>query len=214
MIRQITLEVNAENGLQRVAKEQGVRLAILDCKPFNRTGMSLLLALKGVAEEVRAVVAAIRQTEGVRQAIEGEGAGDAALLLVVLERPPICRTSNEAAIICLDCPLSSENQPPSWRFLARRSSDLRHILGRLSREGIQTRIQDIAPLESRPTLTGRQKEIMRTAVDRGYFEFPRKVSLTELSKLVGVKPSTLSEVLRSAERRIMENALGTLSRES
>ena len=54
-------------------------------------------------------------------------------------------------------------------------------------------------------LTARQKEILGTALAQGYFEFPRKLSLTGLSKLVGVKPSTLSEILRSAERKALES---------
>jgi predicted DNA binding protein len=209
MLRRISLEVTAENKLQSVAKEHGVTLSVIECKPFNTTGMTLLLDMKGDAMRIRAAIASIRQTDGVRQAIEGEDHGDTVPLLVVLDRPAICRASNESAIICLECPLDSALQPASWSFIARKASDIRLVLARLEREGIQTRIEDISPLEPRPTLTGRQKEIMTTAVSQGYFEFPRKINLTELSELIGVKPSTLSEILRSAERRIMENAFGT-----
>ena len=170
--------------------------------------MTLLLELRGGNEEVRAAATAIRHVEGVRQVIEGEGTPDAVPLLVVLDRPAICRASNDVAIVCLDCPLNSDVQPSSWRFIARKSSDFRQVLARLAKEGIETRIEDVAPLERKATLTGRQKEIMSTAVAQGYFEFPRKISLTGLSELVGVKPSTLSENLRSAERRIKANALG------
>ncbi len=208
MLRQIALQVKTENKLQQAAKERGVKLNIVDCKPFNKTGMSLLLELRGEQQDMRAATGAIRRTEGVRQVVEGEGAGEAMPLLVVLDRPGICRASNDVAIVCLDCPLNSETQPSEWRFIARKTSDFRQVLARLSKEGIETRIEDVAPLERKATLTGRQKEIMATAVAQGYFEFPRKISLTGLSELVGVKPSTLSEILRSAERRIMANALG------
>jgi len=208
MLRQIALQVRTENKLQDAAKENGAKLSIVDCKPFNKTGMSLLLELRGTDGDVRATAAAIRHVEGVRQVIEGETASDAVPLLVVLDRPAICRASNDVAIVCLDCPMNSDMQPAMWRFIARKSSDFRQVLARLSKEGIETRIEDVAPLERKATLTGRQKEIMATAVAQGYFEFPRKISLTGLSQLVGVKPSTLSEILRSAERRIMANALG------
>jgi predicted DNA binding protein len=208
MLRQITLQVRTENKFQEAAAENGVKLSVLDCKTFNKTGMSLLLELRGEAQAVKATTAAIRRSEGVRQAIDGEGAGDATPLLVVLDRPSICRASNDAAIVCLECPLSSESQPAAWRFIARKASDFRQVLSKLSQEGIETRIEDVAPLERKATLTGRQKEIVATAVAQGYFEFPRRISLTSLSKLLGVKPSTLSEILRSAERRIMANALG------
>ena len=208
MLRQIALQVRAENKLQDATKEHGAKLNIVDCKPFNKTGMSLLLELRGEPQALKAATATIRRTDGVRQVVEGEGQGETAPLLVVLDRPAICRASSDVAIVCLDCPLNSETQPSSWRFIARKTSDFRQILTRLQKEGIETRIEDVAPLERKATLTGRQKEIMATAVAQGYFEFPRKISLTGLSELVGVKPSTLSEILRSAERRIMANALG------
>jgi len=208
MLRQIALQVKTENKLQDAAKENGAKLNIVDCKPFNKTGMSLLLELRGAEQDVHATAAAIRHVDGVRQVIEGENASDAVPLLVILNRPAICRASNDVAIVCLDCPMNSDVQPAMWRFIARKSSDFRQVLARLSKEGIETRIEDVAPLERKATLTGRQKEIMATAVAQGYFEFPRKISLTGLSELVGVKPSTLSEILRSAERRIMANALG------
>ena len=169
--------------------------------------MTMLLELGGSPEAVRATVTSIRRLAGVRQAIEGEEGGDRTTLLLVLDRPSICRASSDAAIICLECPFSSADEPATWRFIARRTSDLRQIMTKLGREGIQARIEDVSPLDQKATLTDRQKEIMATAMARGYFDFPRKISLTGLSQQVGVKPSTLSEILRSAERRIMQNAV-------
>jgi predicted DNA binding protein len=208
MLRQVSLEVSAENKLQDAAREFGTKINVTDCKSFNKKGMTLLLEMKGEPEAVRKTVSAIRRQEGVRQALEGDNGGDMLPLLLVLDRPSICRASSDSAIICLDCPLNAESQPASWRFIVRRTNDLRQILSRLGQDGVKTRIEDVSPLDQKTTLTGRQKEIISTAVARGYFEFPRKISLTNLSQLVGVKPSTLSEILRSAERRIMENAVG------
>lgn len=207
MIRQIGLKVRFENELQQAARDNGVNLSVVDCKSFNKTGMSLLLELRGEADAVRAATTQIRKADGVRQVVEGEKDSETSPLLVVMDRPTTCRASNDAAIVCLECPLNSEMQPASWRFIARKASDFRQILAHLESEGIETKIEDIAPLERKPALTGRQKEILATAIARGYFEFPRKISLTGLSGLVGVKPSTLSEILRSAERRIMSTAL-------
>jgi predicted DNA binding protein len=56
-------------------------------------------------------------------------------------------------------------------------------------------------------LMARQQEIMATALSQGFAGFPRKINLTQLSELVGVKPPTLSETL-GAERRIKKNVLG------
>ncbi|MDA4124306.1 MAG: helix-turn-helix domain-containing protein [Thaumarchaeota archaeon] len=208
MLRQVALEVRAENKLQDAAKASGIKITITDCKPFNEKGMTLLLELKGDAHAMRETASAIKRLGGVRQVLEGDDAGETLPLLVVMDRPAVCRASSDSAIICLDCPLNADVQPASWRFIVRRTSDLRQILYRLGKEGVETRIEDVSPLNQKAALTGRQKEIVATAVAKGYFQFPRKISLTGLSELVGVKPSTLSEILRSAERRIMENAVG------
>jgi len=66
---------------------------------------------------------------------------------------------------------------------------------------------DNDPPDHQVTLTARQEQVLGTALEHGYFEFPRRTSLTGLSKLVGVRPSTLSEILRGAERRVMESAV-------
>lgn len=208
MLRQVALEIRTDNKLQELATENGVKLSLVDCKSFNKTGMSLLVELRGDLEPVRKTIASIRKAPGIRQAIEGEGVGEAIPLLLILDRPTVCQASSDAAIVCLECPLNSVTQPASWRFIVRRSSDLRAVLSGLAKGGIEAKIKEVAPLDQKPTLTERQQQIVSTAILRGYFEFPRKISLTELSHVVGVKPSTLSEILRSAERRIMENALG------
>lgn len=185
-----------------------MRLTLVDCRPFNEKGMTLLFELKGDSSAKKRVLAGMRKIEGVRQIIAGEGSGDTCPLLVVTDRPAVCRALNDSAIICLQCPLSSTEEAAAWKFIVRRSSDLNRVLSSMTRDGVDARIEEVSPMEERPSLTDRQKEIMCTAVSRGFFEFPRRISLTELSDVAGVKPSTLSEILRGAERRIMESALG------
>ena len=61
-------------------------------------------------------------------------------------------------------------------------------------------------------LTDRQWEVLRTAADRGYYDSPRGCSTADLAEAVGIAPSTASDILRRAERRVVEGLLaGTLS---
>lgn len=52
-------------------------------------------------------------------------------------------------------------------------------------------------------LTARQREILRRAVSEGYFDVPRRISLTELAERIGVAVSTLSVSLSVIERKIV-----------
>jgi len=76
--------------------------------------------------------------------------------------------------------------------------------GRMPRR--KTSKSDNGPLDQ-IALTARQEEVLGKALVKGYFEFPRRISLTNLSELVGVRPSTLSEILRNAERRVLESTV-------
>jgi predicted DNA binding protein len=55
-------------------------------------------------------------------------------------------------------------------------------------------------------LTERQREVLTEAYERGYYDSPRRCSTAELAGTLGVAPSTVSDLLRRAERR----ALGAL----
>ncbi len=68
-------------------------------------------------------------------------------------------------------------------------------------------MSEVGPLDHQVALTERQEQVLGKALEQGYFEFPRRISLTGLSELVGVRPSTLSEILRGAERRVLESSV-------
>lgn len=52
-------------------------------------------------------------------------------------------------------------------------------------------------------LTNRQQELVRAALQRGYYESPRKVSLTDIAEQLDVAKSTCSDVLHRAESNVM-----------
>ena len=81
------------------------------------------------------------------------------------------------------------------------------LLNRLSREGIGYSVKDIGPVSPDYKLTTRQLGILRSAMEMGFYDFPRRVSLTELAAKIGIKPSTLSEILRAAEKNILGSFL-------
>jgi len=60
-------------------------------------------------------------------------------------------------------------------------------------------------IKGRKELTGRQEEIIRIALDKGYFDCPKKTSIRELSRMFGISKSTLSEVLRLGQKKIIKS---------
>ncbi|MFC4436402.1 MULTISPECIES: helix-turn-helix domain-containing protein [Natrialbaceae] len=58
------------------------------------------------------------------------------------------------------------------------------------------------------SLTARQREILTVAIERGYYDNPRKCSLTDLANELDVNKSVISGVLHRAEGEIIKDAIG------
>ena len=53
----------------------------------------------------------------------------------------------------------------------------------------------------------RQRELLVTALEEGYYEMPREITLEELADKVGVAKTTASQHLRKAERKLISFAI-------
>ena len=62
----------------------------------------------------------------------------------------------------------------------------------------------VARLEGVEELTARQEAMLQIALEKGYFEFPKKITLRQLAKLLDVSPATLTEILRRGQKKILE----------
>lgn len=59
----------------------------------------------------------------------------------------------------------------------------------------------------RGRLTTRQAEVLATAHEMGYFEYPRESNATEVADSLGIGPSTLAEHLAAAESKLVGQTL-------
>ena len=59
-------------------------------------------------------------------------------------------------------------------------------------------------------LTYRQQEVLRTAVEMGYYDTPRKCTLTELAEELAIAKSTCSDILHRIEETIVKQFLEDL----
>jgi predicted DNA binding protein len=58
--------------------------------------------------------------------------------------------------------------------------------------------------EGKDELTFREEEVLRFAFEKGYFDFPRKIRLEEIAAHFGIAASTISEIIRRGQKKILE----------
>ncbi len=79
------------------------------------------------------------------------------------------------------------------------------FLGRLEEDGVKFELLKKRALSKRSDITARQEFVVKTALELGFFDYPKKVNLEGLSKRLNVSYVTLAEILRRAEKNIISS---------
>ncbi|MHB1908481.1 MAG: helix-turn-helix domain-containing protein [Nitrososphaerales archaeon] len=178
---------------------------MLNCKDSVHGEISLLLEITG--ERSSELVEALRSLEGITRVYSGSSDKNSFVAVIVTKAPLYCGIARDSGIFCLSCPYASTSQGDSisWKVLVKDLNSMKSTLSSLdSDSGEETRIEEVSNFGFENLLTSRQKEVLLKATQLGYFEFPRKKGLTEIAETIGISPATLSEILRSAEAKIMD----------
>jgi predicted DNA binding protein len=91
-----------------------------------------------------------------------------------------------------------------WNLIVSKNKPLQKLVNSLRAKGVSVELHKLSRIEDQEILTARQEEILQVALDRGFFDHPKKVGLRELAKTFGISASTLSEVLRKGLKKIIE----------
>ena len=116
---------------------------------------------------------------------------------------PVCST-----LAGLSCSLLSastqEDNKMEWKLLISGEDTLKSLTDRLSSKGVNYTITQVSRIVAKNELTARQEQIAKIALEQGYFEFPKKIGIEELARRLGISAGTLSEILRRAEKNILQ----------
>lgn len=183
-----------------------------------------LLALEAAAEDYDAVVETIREHENtvsldVIEEYDVEGPDRISATLMIqgqhFEYTPLQLLLHEGFL-----PLGGfgelQNGTESFDLLLTSRDDLSLAVELLERFGtvevkyvsreFQRKITPSVTVwhEMLESVPARQREILNKALDEGYFEIPRQITLQELADEMDIAKTTASQHLRKAEKKIME----------
>jgi predicted DNA binding protein len=96
----------------------------------------------------------------------------------------------------------SSKENAHWTVLGSDDS-FRELTAALDRLRIPVEVKLKRQLEDTDLLTTRQEQILTMAFERGYFDFPKKRGLKEIAAETGIKASTLDEILRRGQKKVM-----------
>ncbi|MGQ9478645.1 MAG: helix-turn-helix domain-containing protein [Thermoproteota archaeon] len=92
-----------------------------------------------------------------------------------------------------------------YEFLVSGYDIFKQIISDIESLGFKLKILRLVKHEPKEgILTEKQDNVLWLALQMGYFDYPRKIGTKELSRMLGIVPSTFSEIVRSGLRRLLE----------
>src|SRR5438477_275044 len=111
----------------------------------------------------------------------------------------------EASGIVPQIPFDIANGCDKWLIISEQSR-AKDFYDNLRGRGVDVDIVYSGEYAPESRLTPRQQEILSIAVQAGYYDYPRRITLTHLAEKLGVAKSTLSQTLMLVESEVVKRA--------
>jgi predicted DNA binding protein len=179
------------------------KINILDCLPYMDTGNKDLVEIEVDEQYVDMVLEDVRKNPDVDMTD-----------LTVVDRTRIkgAVATNECVACCsmvgseaflLEAHMEKGGRMV-WQLLSSDKEAIRRIVSDLEGHRYTVELMKLTSVDMDELMTSRQEDILQIAYERGYFDYPKKISLRDLAAMFDISISTLSEMLRKGQRKIME----------
>lgn len=201
-----------EFALGRAANAADTRLELQLAVPRSDGAVLAYLEPDAAAE---AVIDHLGTEDGVREVHRLDRPGDGPLVQTVADGHPVTTLADRGAVVTRVAAAEGQGRVvcdvpppvevgdviaaftlahPSVRLVGKREVD--RAVPQLGQSQFVTRVLT--------RFTERQLDVLRTAYDRGYFDWPRRSKAAEVAETLGVSTPTFSEHVRAAERKLTE----------
>ncbi|MGY5854682.1 MAG: helix-turn-helix domain-containing protein [Candidatus Thorarchaeota archaeon] len=206
MVVQSTIQVSSEDYYSCVlTRKIPVRVSIVTID--GDTGLGILESIESNEKHLQRYMDELEASPSVVEAEVTYRSPDIYWTRVVhrMDRDSIYETILQSGCMTR-LPIVIEGGVQNHVVLAPSRERLRNLLEQLRTRFTSVKIRRV---QSTPTgtfhvsLTPKQKQAFNLAFQSGYYEIPRKSTLEELSKELGIKRVAMQERLRRAERHIM-----------
>ncbi|HLF06779.1 MAG TPA: helix-turn-helix domain-containing protein [Thermoplasmata archaeon] len=183
-----------------------VQAKLLGTRPQGKDSVRDLVEMVTPDENMAAVVEAIRAVKSVAEVDLSVLDQTKAVGSVTSKKLPAALVL-AAADAFLVGGRNLEDGKIQWTLFISKNEVIKKLVEDLKAAGAGVELQKLSRLEERDALTARQEEILMTAFERGFFDYPKRIGLRELAKMFDISASTLSEILRKGQKKIIETYL-------
>jgi len=191
-----------DNWMSDVSARFPAGIRVIDRMPYAEEGVKDLVEISASSEVIEEVLEAIRKNPLVTKLDTTVTEKGKVISAVTTVRCQICRILTDADVFLISAQSKDEGKV-EWTLILSDKKVLKNIFDLLKEKGVDAELVKLTKIDDKESLTDRQDKITQVAFDRGYFDYPKRISLRELARMFEVSPSTLSEILRKGQRKIV-----------
>ena len=191
-----------ENWISDVSARYPADIRVIDRMPFAEEGVKDLVEISAPSDVMEDVLNAIRKNPLVAQVDTTVTEKGKVISAVTTARCQICRILTDADVFLISAQSRADGKV-EWTLILSDKHVLKDIFDHLKTKEVEAELVKLTKIDDKESLTERQDKITQVAFERGYFDYPKRISLRDLARMFDVSPSTLSEILRKGQRKIV-----------
>ncbi len=198
---EVTFNVlNWEGWLDAIASKYLTTVRIVDCMPWRRTGAQAIFEVdEGKGEEMLRDIRTHRDIDLLDY--DGDGTGRITGTLV-MKNFPFVGLALWAGCFLEQVKAEGDGRV-QFKVLAGSEGSIPVLIKALGGLNWVVEVKQLVRYGETSRVTPKQREMVKLALDHGYFDYPRRIDTKELAVLCDVAPSTLAEILRRAQKNIL-----------
>lgn len=191
-----------KNWMSEIPEKHPVSIKVIERVPYSTRGVKDLVEISGPQDIMEEVLKDIRKNPLVSKVDTTVTEKGKVIGAVTTSRCDICRILTDSDVFLISAESKSGGKV-EWTLVLSEKEVLKGILDHLKSKSVEAELIKLTKIDDKESLTERQDKITHVAFERGYFDYPKRISLRELARMFEVSPSTLSEILRKGQRKIV-----------
>lgn len=191
-----------QNWMSEIPQKHPVTIRVIDRVPYSEKGVKDLVEIAGPDDVMAEVLADIKKNPLVSKVETTVTERGKVIGAVTTARCEVCRILTDSDVFLISAE-SKGSGSVEWTLVVSDKSVLKNLFDHLKAKGVEGDLVKLTKIDDKESLTERQDKITHVAFERGYFDYPKRISLRELARMFEVSPSTLSEILRKGQRKIV-----------
>ncbi|TFG70242.1 MAG: hypothetical protein E4H25_02685 [Methanomassiliicoccus sp.] len=188
--------------MSEISMKYPATIRVIDRVPFSDMGVKDLVEIQAPSDIMDDILKDIRMNPLVHNMDTTVTEKGKVLGSITTTRCEICRVLTDADVYLISAQSRGQGNI-EWTLILSEKKVLRDIFEHLKNKGVDAELVKLTKIDDKEALTERQDKITQVAFERGYFDYPKRISLRELARMFEVSPSTLSEILRKGQRKIV-----------